>query len=702
MKTGRSNAANRSARDGVAMLHVVMGIALFAVLAGGMAMMVGTSSMSTAYPVCQKRAVYLAESGIRYAMGRLRAAATPGDVDTELAAMNGQTYTMDNGDTFTLTIVDNRPSFTVSCSASSCSGTQAAARLVQATFNVPVTDTEVIEFEQGMDNFTETGEGDSSGETDDAVIKDGEGESASFGNNLYGSYGCLWYEGNVNPCTDGNCTFGTGLRAYFNVTFARSSQGDGITFGVKSMETNTLADCGGDPSRGEYLGYSGPGVSGNGIRPPKMAVEFDIWRNSCNNPCVTSSRCDDNNYDHVAAVYWGQNSLSCDNTRDDNRHGAGSNLPDEPMNPDNWMDNEEGWDGYYYRTTNNHWLDNGVRVGGNWNATAAVRIEIHRSDTADENGNYLYTTMAWVRQQDQTMAAGYDDVTGDFIDPPDMIDTKVLDANAHDLLNQIAFGWTEGTGAATQIATVDGFKLMFRDENDTAEDVPTDYVAGWPANEGTGITLYDSNATGGNDGTVYRNSGGQPYDAQWVTGAPKPFTTGVRMTNRRGTIHAPDAPELDLTTQGSVSLWFYLDDFDDYAGLLHKGDASSFWDEAYTLQFYNRRLLFAIQPAFGSFQGVYSSFRFNRANVQKRWWHAVGTWDNTTFNLYLNGQLDNSAPNVGGIAAQSTSGGLNIGAQLYGSFNNYVLDGVVDQVYLWDRVLTADEVLSIYQQGAYQ
>lgn len=690
-------------RAGVALLHIIMGIALFAVLAAGMAIMVSTSSVSTAYPVCQKRAVYLAESGIRYAMARLRDAASVAEVDARVAAMSGQTYTMDNGDTFTLNITDNRPNFTVSCSSTTCSGSQSSTRLVQATFNVPITDTKIIEFEDGMKDFTDTGEGDASGEIDNAVSKDGDDQSASFGNNLYGSYGCLWYEGNVSPCEDGNCTFGTGLRAYFNVTFSRSSQGDGITFGVKSMETNTLADCGGDTSRGEYLGYSGPGITGNGIRPPKMAVEFDIYRNGCSNPCVTNSRCDDNNYDHVAAVYWGENSLGCDDNRDDNRHDAGSGLPNEPKNARNWMDNAEGWDGYYYRSTTNtnHWLDDGIQVGGSWNATAAVRIEMHRSEAPDANGNYIYTTMAWVRQHDQTVPAGYDDVTEDFMEPPDMVDSMVLDQPTHDLLDKIAFGWTEGTGAATQIATVDGFRLMFRGENDTSAKVPTDYVAGWPANEGTGITLYDSNATGGNDQTIYRNSGGQPVDAEWVTGAPRPFTRAVRMRRQYGSIHTPDDPALDLTTAGSISLWFYLEDYDNYDGLVHKGDSSFFGDEAYTLQFSNRRLLLAIEPPFGSTQGVYSNTRFNGSSAEGRWWHVVGTWDNTEFRIYLNGQLDNSATNVGGIAARNTSGGLNIGAQLSGSFNNYVLDGAVDQVYLWDRALTAAEVLSIYQQGAY-
>lgn len=690
------------------MIHIVMGIALFTVLAGGMAVLVTTSSVGTAYPVCQKRADYLAEAGIRYAMGKLRGAANIADVDTEIAVLNGQTFTMDNGDSFTVTIMDNRPNFTVSSTASCCTGTQLSTRFSQVTFNVPVTDSSLIKFDDGMKDFVDTGEGSSSGDADDSVTLDGDGQFATFGNNLYGSYGCLWYEGNVNPCSEGNCTFGTGLRAYFDVTFSRSSQGDGITFGVRSMETNVLGDCGGDSSRGEYLGYSGPGNSGVGIRPPKMAVEFDIYRNGNNNACAVGSRRDDNNYDHVAAVYWGQNSLYCSgaapNTRDDNRHGAGSGLPDEPKNPENWMDNQSGLDGYYYRSTTNtnHWLDDGIQIGGNWNATAAVRVEIHRADTPDQNGNFLYTIMAWVRQQDQTIPAEYDNVEQDLKVRPDMIDTVVLNPAWHSLLDHISFGWTEGTGAATQIAKVAGFKLMFRDGNDDTSPVPTDFVAGWAANERTGISLYDSNSTGMNHQTIYRYSGGQPRDAEWVTGAPKPLNAGVRMTSRRGSIHHPDDNAFDLTTQGSISTWVYLDDYDNYAGIVHKGDRSSFSDEAYSLQLLNNRFYFAVLQNSWNYESLYSNRRINGTSAQNQWYHLVATWDAARLQLYVNGVLDNWETNWGGIAARNTSGGLNIGSQLHGYYNNYVLDGVVDQVYLWDRVLTADEVRSIYENGAYQ
>ncbi len=55
--------------------------------------------------------------------------------------------------------------------------------------------------------------------------------------------------------------------------------------------------------------------AGKGLRPPKFAVEFDIWANTtgCTDSC--SGRCDPSNEQHMAYVFWGDdNRIGCKDT----------------------------------------------------------------------------------------------------------------------------------------------------------------------------------------------------------------------------------------------------------------------------------------------------------------------------------------------------------------------------------------------------
>lgn len=134
--------------------------------------------------------------------------------------------------------------------------------------------------------------------------------------------GAVWYGGNstAGNCVDGVCDFGSGFRAYFVFQYAPGSTGDGFTFAVTSgnNSNNTATSIGGDSQMGELMAYGGDSRSysggyitsfvdgaGKGLRPPKFAVEFDIYSNTtgCTDSC--SGRCDPSNEQHMAYVFWG-------------------------------------------------------------------------------------------------------------------------------------------------------------------------------------------------------------------------------------------------------------------------------------------------------------------------------------------------------------------------------------------------------------
>jgi hypothetical protein len=105
--------------------------------------------------------------------------------------------------------------------------------------------------------------------------------------------------------------------------------------------------------------------------------------------------------------------------------------------------------------------------------------------------------------------------------------------------------------------------------------------------------------------------------------------------------------------------------------------------------------VFAIGDGATYVAGLYA----NTAMQSGRWYHLVGTWDATGMTrLYINGTLNRSGNDpVGAITHlnNATNKSLNIGNET-GAWR--ALDGRVDDVRIYNRVLNASEVQNIYQQ----
>jgi hypothetical protein len=74
------------------------------------------------------------------------------------------------------------------------------------------------------------------------------------------------------------------------------------------------------------------------------------------------------------------------------------------------------------------------------------------------------------------------------------------------------------------------------------------------------------------------------------------------------------------------------------------------------------------------------------------WTHLAGTYDGTTWRIYWNGVLDNQNPNTGII---ETDGRVMIGAVDINGTAGQFWYGEIDDVRVYDRVLTDDEVAAL-------
>jgi len=163
---------------------------------------------------------------------------------------------------------------------------------------------------------------------------------------------------------------------------------------------------------------------------------------------------------------------------------------------------------------------------------------------------------------------------------------------------------------------------------------------------------------------------------------------------------APDKDALTLRNRGSVEVLVRVDGILPFAGIIHKGEHRDFSDEAWGLQLWyhegsHARLLLMITGDDGNWIGVYGSFDLQPG----QWYHIVGTWDETTLRLYVNGVLDDETANTTG-GVRDTSGSLIIGAQLPEMYNagygNIGWDGVIDRVIIRSDTLNDAQVLTRY------
>lgn len=358
--------------------------------------------------------------------------------------------------------------------------------------------------------------------TTPAVTVDTTSGSITLINSESNSSGAVWYSGTTsssssnpvcNGCTEGLCPFGVGFRAYFEFktsyadTSARSDvAGDGFTFAVMNSSNNTTSDRGGVPSNssmGALLGYAGTGDTTYGIRPPKFAVEFDLYPNNTGetNFCASGRYDNAGSYDtygsrgdtsnHLSLMLWG-NTLTGNCTVggssysrtsfDDNYHGAGAGTTSNPYNS-SVSGNGSGLGGYYQRSRS----ENGTL---NWledQAWHRVRIEVVRNPAT-----YAYRIKTWVDCETPSGSskcstseyASFQDLYSAYSNAgylPKIDRTVTLTSTYNTMLENILFGFTEGSGEVTQSITIANFAIYFP----TAAISPTNASHTYNASTGT-------------------------------------------------------------------------------------------------------------------------------------------------------------------------------------------------------------------------
>jgi len=168
-------------------------------------------------------------------------------------------------------------------------------------------------------------------------------------------------------------------------------------------------------------------------------------------------------------------------------------------------------------------------------------------------------------------------------------------------------------------------------------------------------------------------------------------------------VEIPDAPSLDITDEITLMAWVYPENWDEDAWpvpdkttenaiITKAGDAEwGVWNLHYKTTSNGFRFEISLDGT------SINIFETTPSTELHTWYHIAGVYDGSEIKLYVNGELSNSIAATGSIDTNNQP--VRIGKQFW--FNNgydiYSLwDGKMDEVKIYNRSLSADEIFDEY------
>ena len=233
------------------------------------------------------------------------------------------------------------------------------------------------------------------------------------------------------------------------------------------------------------------------------------------------------------------------------------------------------------------------------------------------------------------------------------------------------------------------FDLPFSGEEQVPEDTFTRGLVGyWAMEEGSGQYTHDGSGNN-NDGRLGSNDGeaGDQADPQWTIGK---IGNALLFDGKDDYVDSGSDQSLDITGPITIEAWIYLNKTPSSAGhdfkIVYKRDAS----RGYQMRL--RAEQSALRADFKGLSDDYLSY-FTGTNLEKdRWYHVAVIWDGSLMRSYVNGALDLVDDSSGTIAS-----GPDI--NLIISHPKYGFNGIIDEVRIYNRALSGEEIRYHYNSG---
>jgi len=216
-------------------------------------------------------------------------------------------------------------------------------------------------------------------------------------------------------------------------------------------------------------------------------------------------------------------------------------------------------------------------------------------------------------------------------------------------------------------------------------------LVGWwnfDENNGDGNVVTDSSGNG-HDGVIETND----VDVYWVAGRND---VNYALEFDGGRVRVTDAPLLRPTKKLTVCAWIQYFEEQDSARIVCKGANDK---ETFSLEVGDEdRAVFLVRDANNPDDNKYDVNSIDRLD-RGDWIHLAGTYDNNSVKFYLNGELKDTLddPNAWGITLSQDTNDLAIGNRSDDDENPF--EGIIDEVRLYNRVLSAEEIAWLATDG---
>ena len=220
------------------------------------------------------------------------------------------------------------------------------------------------------------------------------------------------------------------------------------------------------------------------------------------------------------------------------------------------------------------------------------------------------------------------------------------------------------------------------------EEPTPEPIAHWQFDEGDGDIAYDS--AGSNHGSLQG-------DPNWVSGQ---IGGGLDFDGDGDYVQIPDADSLTPSYELTISFWFY-NRGGQTAGIYKTASCPSENNSPGNSRAYYLQVGEGVGLRIFSSENNYDSLSSIGGVSLNGWHHIAATFDTGQAAIYIDGQPDNSGTlSVSSIANDAQP-------LIIGGFWNYCgtdsfvsrLNGKMDDVRIYDRALTAGQILDLYQAG---
>ncbi|MEI7765150.1 MAG: LamG domain-containing protein [bacterium] len=205
----------------------------------------------------------------------------------------------------------------------------------------------------------------------------------------------------------------------------------------------------------------------------------------------------------------------------------------------------------------------------------------------------------------------------------------------------------------------------------------------WSFNEGSGCVAND--LYGNNNGALGKTC--PTVSPSFVVGKNG---NALNFNGSSNNVLVNDSTSLNFTTSMSVSAWIKWN-IDPSTGVTYATIVNKNGDNEYRLQHNvtNSKFEFGIKTDTG---GTFVTS--TTTPVVGVWYYLVGTWDGSYVKIYVNGILEQTGGRGGTMLSSSAPlkiGSSNIDARWF--------NGIIDEVSLWDRALSQQEITQIYSSN---